>query len=185
MRAFFLCRLLVLHKKWFCECEVETPSSIRPGWGCKVPELLCDSATPLHWHRKLEADVVFWEVCFIGIFVLFSQAPSAEHIRLDGVGGCIWKPLKSPCPILVFDSENLAGAWLCGQFSFYLSVSLNSLQKRRLFWLYGRIAFGKKDNQRKMGGLGFHLQTLSQWGKKPSTEHTVFLNQYKLGISIS
>lgn len=28
----------------------------------------------------------FWEFCFIGVFVLFSQAASTEHIRLDGGG---------------------------------------------------------------------------------------------------
>lgn len=29
----------------------------------------------------------FWKVSFIGVFVLFSQAPSTEHIRFDGGGG--------------------------------------------------------------------------------------------------
>ena len=38
--------------------------------------------------------------CFIGVFVLLSQAPSAEHVRSDWGGGCIWKPLRSPCPLL-------------------------------------------------------------------------------------
>lgn len=152
MRAFFLRRLLVLHKKWFCECEVERPSSSRPGWGHKGPEILWDSAMPLHWHRKLEADVVFWEFCFIGVFVLFSQAASTEHIRLDG-GGRLYLEVSE-------ESMSSFGLWLriCqGHGSVGSSVLIRQpvfLPKRKLFWSCGRMAFGEKGNQRKMGRLG-------------------------------
>lgn len=75
-------------------------------------------------------------------------------LGLMGLGCCIWKSLKSPRPLLVFISEKVAGAWLCGEFSFDLAVSINLLPKRRLFQFCGRMAFGEKDNQRKMGRLG-------------------------------
>lgn len=59
--------------------------------------------------------MVFWEVCFTGVFVFFfRQAPSTEHIRLEGVGGYIWKLLQSPCPLWVFNSENAMGVALWG-----------------------------------------------------------------------
>lgn len=110
----------------------------------------------------------FWKVSFIGVFICLARHPQQNTLGLMGVGGCIWKSLKSP-RLLVFVSENVTGAWLCGEFCFDLAVSLNFLPKRRLFWFLvwfrGRMAFGEKDNQRKWGGLGFHLENLSPGGK--------------------
>ena len=159
MRAFFLRRLLVLHKKWFCECEVERPSSSRPGWGRTGPGVLGDSAVPLHWHRKLGAEAGFWE-SLIGVFVLLSQAPSREHVRPDWGGGCIWKPLRSPCPLLRGRGA-LRLWWGLALLESVLVWRSVFLPKRRWFWFSGRMAFGfEKDNQRKMGRLGISFKEL-------------------------
>lgn len=117
--------------------------------GCETPLCHC-------------TDIGSWKQMFFGKSVslgfLFCLARRPQNILgLMGVGVFIWKSLKSPCPLLVFDSENVAGAWLCGEFCFDLAVSLNFLPKRRLFWFCGRMAFGEKDNQRKTGmhGISF------------------------------
>ena len=154
MRAFFLRRLLVLHKKWFCECEVERPSSSRPEWGHVGPGVLWDSL--LHWHRKLGADAVFWKVCFLGVFVLFSQAPSTEHIRPDGGEGYIWKPLGSPCPLL--RGHVALRVW-------WGMALLSSSQQGGGFGSVVEWHLVKKTTKGKWGGLGFHLKNLNTWVK--------------------
>lgn len=142
---------------------MERLSSSQPGWGIRglrfsVPQL--DRCTDTgSWKQML----FFGKSVSLGFCV-------ARHPQQNTLG---------------FDSEKKsAGAWLCGKF-FYLAVSLNFLQKKRLFWFCGRMAFGEKDNQRKMGRLGILFTDSSQVGKNPSTEGAVFLNQHNLGISIS
>lgn len=94
----------------------------------------------------------------LGFLFCLARHPQQNVLGLMGVGVYIWKSLKSPCPLLVFDSENVAGAWLFGEFSFDLAVSLNFLPKRSLFWFCGRMAFGEKDNQRKTRRLGISFR---------------------------
>lgn len=65
----------------------------------------------------------------LGFLFSLAKAPSTEHIRLVGVGGCTRRLLKSPGPLLVFDSENAAGARLCREFCFDLAVSLPPKKK--------------------------------------------------------
>lgn len=77
---------------------------------------------------------------------------------------------------MVFNSENVAGAWLCGEFSFDLAVSFNFQEKVVL--VCGRMAFGEKDNQRKMGRLVTSSMDSQSRGRKPSAEGAVFLNQH-------
>lgn len=111
---------------------------------------LCRCTDIGSWKQML----FFWKVCFIGVFVLFSQAPSTEHIRLDGGGGLY---LEISERVLVLSWSSTLRMWqgmALGEFCFDLTVSLNFLPKRRLFWFCGRMAFGEKLNQRKMGRPG-------------------------------
>lgn len=58
---------------------------------------------------------------------------------------------------------------------FYLAVSFNFLQMRRLFWFCGRMEFGEKDNQRKMGRLGILFTDSVKWVKNLQLKVPYFL----------
>lgn len=60
--------------------------------------------------------------------------------------------MEGPGPLLVLDSEKWQGQGSVGSFFFIWQALF--LQNKRLFWFCGRMAFGEKDNQRKMGRLG-------------------------------
>lgn len=64
---------------------------------------------------------------------------------------------------------------------FWSAVSLPS---KKVVWFSGRMAFGEKDNQGKMGSLGFHLRNYEKSvGKK--TFNPKVPNEYSLGVSIN
>lgn len=145
---------------------MERPRSSLPGWGRKKPELLWDSALPLHRHRELEADVVFWKAYFMGVFVLFSQAPSAERIRFDEGGGLylgnLWRVL------VLFWSSTLRmwqGHGSLGSSVLIWQSLLTSSQKEVCFGSVVEWHLVKKTTKGKWGGLGFHLENLSQGGR--------------------
>lgn len=174
MRAFFLRRLLVLHKKWFCECEVERPSSNRPGRGVRglrfsatQPRRCTDIGS---WKQRL----FFGKSVSLGFLFCFARHPQQNTLGLVGSGavsGSLWRVH------ILFWSSTLGirqGHGSVGS-CFYLAVSLNFFQKRRLFWFCGRMAFGEKDNQRKMERLGILFTDSVKWVKNLQLKVPYFL----------
>lgn len=123
-------------------------------------------------------DIGSWErMLFFGKSVslgfLFSQAPSTEHIRPDGGEGYIWKPLRSPCPLL--RGHVALRVW-------WGMAPLSSSQQGGGFGLVVEWHLVKKTTKGKWGGLGFHLKNLNPWVKNFQPK---VLNQHCLGVSIS
>lgn len=85
-----------------------------------------DSAV-LHSCTKLEQMLVSWS------FVLLSGTLNRTvRLVVGGGGGSIWRPLKSPCP-LVFNSENAAGHGSVGS-CFALIVSPYNKNLTLILW---------------------------------------------------
>lgn len=102
----------------------------------------------------------FWEVCFIGIFVLFSQTPSAEHIRLGGGKGLYLEASEESMSSFGLQLWEFGRGMALWGVVFIWQSLLTSSKREGCFGSVVEWNLVKKTTKGKWGGLGFYLRTL-------------------------